>query len=127
MGAMEFEVLVAGGDAQLAFEKAVEQAAWDYGHGGYTGTIAEKHDYHFVAKEVMTYDGAMERMEFLMEYGSTFDNEYDERCADIADDKWGPAAAIEIDPDTLPKKVRDWGVRPEPGDRVFLFFGWASS
>lgn len=31
----------------LAFMAACEQAAWDYGHSGYTGTIAEKGSFVF--------------------------------------------------------------------------------
>lgn len=46
MGAEQFEVHVEGvSDVQQAFNDAVEQAAWEYGHGGYTGTIAEKGSY----------------------------------------------------------------------------------
>jgi|TARA_Y100000310_G_scaffold278982_2_gene297834 hypothetical protein len=29
-------------DLQAEFETVVEQRAWDHGHGGYTGTLAEK-------------------------------------------------------------------------------------
>jgi hypothetical protein len=42
MGADPFTVVAFGGTAQDAFRAAVEDAAFWHGHGGYTGTIAEK-------------------------------------------------------------------------------------
>ena len=34
--------------AQSAFQHAVKEAAWDHGHSGYTGTIAEKDSFEMV-------------------------------------------------------------------------------
>jgi hypothetical protein len=46
MGATTFTHHVAGPiPVAEAFTKARESAAWEYGHGGYTGTIAEKPSY----------------------------------------------------------------------------------
>lgn len=42
MGADNFENEVWGKTAEEAFAKVVERAEWNYGHAGYTGTIAEK-------------------------------------------------------------------------------------
>lgn len=42
MGATTFQTYGFGKDLQDAFRQAREDAAWEYGHGGYTGTIAEK-------------------------------------------------------------------------------------
>jgi len=42
MGACSFETTATGPTAEDAFRRATESAAWEYGHGGYTGTIAEK-------------------------------------------------------------------------------------
>ena len=42
MGGRFFTEYGEGTDAGDAFRKAVEQAQYDYGHSGYTGTIAEK-------------------------------------------------------------------------------------
>ena len=42
MGAVTFEVLAFGKTADDAFRNAVEDAKDMHGHGGYTGTIAEK-------------------------------------------------------------------------------------
>ena len=41
MGADTFFDEGHGKSAKLAFDAAVAQAEWDYGHAGYTGTIAE--------------------------------------------------------------------------------------
>jgi hypothetical protein len=45
MGACDFRTVANGKTAAEAFRNAVTDAAWEYGHGGYTGTIAEKHNY----------------------------------------------------------------------------------
>ena len=42
MGANVFTTFSMGKDAEDAFFNAVDQAKYDYGHSGYTGTIAEK-------------------------------------------------------------------------------------
>jgi hypothetical protein len=45
MGADNFTATALGKTAGDAFRSAVEHAQWEDGHGGYTGTIAEKHSY----------------------------------------------------------------------------------
>ena len=42
MGAQEFEVMSNGKDMAEAFTRAVDNAFYDYGHSGYTGSICEK-------------------------------------------------------------------------------------
>lgn len=42
MGGCDFDVVARGPSAKEAFRLAVEQAQYESGHGGYTGTIAEK-------------------------------------------------------------------------------------
>ena len=42
MGATDFSTIALGKDAADAFRTARDEAAWESGHGGYTGTIAEK-------------------------------------------------------------------------------------
>lgn len=42
MGADNFRNVQAGPDMAHAFSAAHEEAAYEHGHGGYTGTIAEK-------------------------------------------------------------------------------------
>jgi len=45
MGATTFSTYGLGRTPEEAFRQAVERAQWEYGHGGYTGTIAEKSHY----------------------------------------------------------------------------------
>lgn len=97
MGASEFAVTAGGKDVDRAFDNAVRQAQYDYGHSGYTGSIAEKDSYVLVSEVPLDLDDARKLA------GSLMDNE-DPRI----DDKWGPAGAIAI-------IGGGW-----------LFFGWAS-
>lgn len=45
MGACDFETRGFGKTAQDAFNEAVDRARYEHGHGGYTGTIAEKSEF----------------------------------------------------------------------------------
>lgn len=45
MGADNFETYAFGKTPGEAFSAAVENAQYEHGHGGYSGTIAEKHDF----------------------------------------------------------------------------------
>lgn len=114
MGASEFTQIERGDTAAKAFRAAVDQAKYDHGHSGYSGTIAEKHEFVVIkAPEVAALpqpkgpddeallprrDAAIKAAEALMEAE-------DQRIRD----KWGPAGCIDI------------------GDGEFLFFGRASS
>lgn len=105
MGAATFVNVTEGKDANQAFAKARDAAAWENGHGGYTGTIAEKREFVMIdpAKDgADTTDWSQVNYE---EYAYSLVNEGDPRV----DDKWGPAGCIQL------------------SDREFLFFGWASS
>lgn len=102
MGACDFSVMAEGTSLEDAFSKAASEARYMYGHGGYSGTIAEKHDVVLidtVASEREAYDLAEKLL-----------GEDDERI----DDKWGPAGAIKI-------------AGGPPDRQQFLLFGWASS
>lgn len=98
MGANTFIVTSSGKTAREAFQAATAQARHEYGHRGYTGTIAEKHDFVIINDTAMAFSEAQRFANKLI------DNE-DRRI----DDKWGPAGAIRLDSD-------EW-----------LFFGWASA
>lgn len=99
MGAQEFSNLVPGDTVREAFSKGVDQAAWEHGHGGYTGSLAEKHSYVVINPgKVYSKEDAFELSDKLLE-----DDD------DRVNDKWGPAGALEV----------------EGGQ--WLFFGWASS
>lgn len=98
MGATTFMFTYKGKSAKEAFQHAVEDARFEYGNGGYTGTIAEKSSYTMIEipqefKSMNPYD-----------YADHLIDESDHRI----DDKWGPAGCIDL------------------GNNQYLFFGWAS-
>ena len=103
MGASEFVSTARGNTAQDAFGKAREEAQYESGHGGYSGTIAEKHTFK-VLGSAATLKEAHEMAGKLLE-----------DCDPRIDDKWGPAGCITVPP-------------PQKGAlAIFVFFGWASS
>ena len=106
MGAYDFYSEAVGKTAQEAFALAVEDAAYEHGHGGYTGTIAEKSE--FVMIKLPTGQDAHRYAEQLV-HGND----------DRIDDKWGPAGCIDMGPEPLPRGKRKC--------HRYLFFGWASS
>ena len=101
MGASAFFSSAAGHSDKEAFRAARDHAAWEYGHGGYTGTIAEKDSYVMSSTTVFTsYKDAYE-------FASKLVDEDDSRISD----KWGPAGCVKF---------------IEGNDTKYLFFGWAS-
>jgi len=100
MGASAFTALGTGSDIESAFRAAHQQACYDYGHAGYTGTIAEKDSY------VQIDDGRVFTPKDAAELAQQLIDDDDARIAD----KHGPAGALKLS---------------EPGS--WLFFGWASS
>lgn len=100
MGADTFMITVSGKTAEAAFASALAAARYMNGHGGYTGTIAEKQS--FVMIDVP-------RGEDARAYARKLIDDADVRI----DDKWGPAGCIKL------------GAGKD--DSQFLFFGWASS
>lgn len=133
MGAQTFEQFQTGDDVFAAFERAVEAAAWEHGHGGYTGTLAEKDSFVVIDKDGDTVHAKLGSPYYpVSAWGAArrdityppldplpwdaasalADRLIEQRDARI-DDKWGPAGAI-------PAVGAD-------GQRGWLFFGWASS
>lgn len=107
MGASFFEVSADGKNANEAFLNAVSDARYEYGHGGYTGTIAEKHDFKLVSKEdFLSIDEVRNFIEKL-EDGSVNVSGFD------LDDKWGPAGCLKY--------------KTKSGEIRYMFFGYASS
>lgn len=82
MGATTFCNRESGASALEAFKAAREEALYDHGHSGYSGTIAEK------SKFVMI---ALPEGEDAMTYAWKLIDEGDPRV----DDKWGPAGCID--------------------------------
>lgn len=102
MGADTFEERVVGfATAQQAFSSVVKEARYLYGHGGYTGTIAEKSG--FIMINVPVGEDPIKYAESIME------GDGPDKCHD----KWGPACCV-----TFVTKEGEMG---------FYFFGWASS
>ncbi len=98
MGAETFSCRAKGKTPEEAFRAAKQKAQYDYGHAGYTGSIAEKTTF-----TVITPPKEWELMP--AKYAGEMIDNGDDRI----DDKWGPAGAVKI------------------GDDTWLFFGWASS
>jgi hypothetical protein len=101
MSAEIFIQVQSGKNAVEAFNAAVEQAAYDCGHAGYTGTIAEKDN--FVAIP-LPKKGKKNLVDRAVAYANKLIDENDPRI----DDTWGPAGCIKA-------------------GRKYVFFGWASS
>lgn len=85
MGAYDFSVFQTGRTASEAFATAREQAGYEHGHGGYSGTIYEKQDFVVVSDRTLDLASADKLAQKLMD-------EYDSRI----NDKWGPAGAIPV-------------------------------
>jgi len=80
MGGCSFSVVVEGWSAESAFDEAVKSAQYEYGHGGYTGTIAEKSGFRLLHPPNLDRESPAFR-------------EWYERQSD-ANDKWGPAFCV---------------------------------
>ena len=83
MGAEVFFTKAKGKTAKEAFNAAVDQAHYDYGHAGYTGSIAEKNS----AVEIKLPQGRDP-----YEYANHLIDEDDPRI----EDKWGPAGYFSL-------------------------------
>lgn len=97
MGASTFYEFHEGSNRKEVFRKVTEEARYEHGHGGYSGTIAEKHEVKYIAT-AKTRTEARTMAEALVERD-------DERV-----DKDQPCCCIDVE---------------EPAG--FLFFGWARS
>lgn len=154
MGAWWFEDIAHGKTAGDAFVAAVEEARWENGHGGYTGTIAEKNgllEFDLparvtAAKVVAALREAMTpgEMEWWASQGGTpvgvdmraaakhtrwLVDKFGERTAtsmlEAANDKWAPAVAFRVTGRALEEYRRR---TPVPrGQGVWVFVGYASS
>ena len=97
MGATEFLITSHGSSAEEAFGRAVEEARYESGHCGYTGTIAEK-----VKFKMVNVPKGKDPVQFAEDILYEDDEHW-------CQDKWGPAACIKL------------------SDDKYLFFGVASS
>lgn len=83
MGASTFYTRASGKTAKEAFQAARDNAFWERGHGGYTGTIAEKTS--FVEIPVADCIDPYKHAQWLVK-----------ECDPRIDDKWGPAGCIRL-------------------------------
>ena len=110
MGAAQFQNLQRGDDAEVAFREAREAAQWEYGHGGYGGTLAEKGSYSLIQTVPLPEKEAFALADRLLEQD-------DRRVCD----KWGPAGALPVVLDTreetitIPEFVHDSACSREEG------------
>jgi hypothetical protein len=99
MGAQTFSQIASGKTAKEAFDNAVKEAQYDYGHAGYTGTIAEKDSFIMIP----TPADLVGQENVYVDYNDDNDD------WDKVNDKWGPAGCYDL------------------GNGRYCFFGWASS
>jgi hypothetical protein len=130
MGAMDFRHVAAGQTAGEAFDRAVREARYEHGHGGYTGTIAEKSSYLlFNTPPLITEDEFWRLVDGAIQPpGPTIPEGLEaarQRLEAAVDDKWGPAAAMRLPPHIEEEWREKHGVDPKL--KVYVFFGWASS
>ena len=92
MGAEYFVTSAAGASLEDAFSDAVHAARHEYGHGGYTGTLAEKGSFIVIDRTLRSLSDACAYAESL----------YD----DPRLDKWGAAGAIPYLKDQAPASTR---------------------
>jgi len=102
MGAESFVTYARGKTVKEAFDNAVREARYEHGHGGYTGTIAEKDGFRYIPVPAgVSPKDFIRRIE-----NDVYDNNKDPYGYE---DKWGPALCVEVEKD------------------LFCFFGLASS
>ena len=131
MGADQFSSVGIGATAKEAFISAVNDARCEHGHGGYTGTIAEKDSYLIVVvPEGVAPDTWVDTINdsTLFAGGDTEEkrrarvaahlgqHDSDELYAEAVRlerqvlDKWGPAGAIRLEIGSYPQKWMFFGI-----------------
>lgn len=132
MGASRFESVACGDTMQIAFGEAVRQAQYEYGHRGYTGTIAEKDRFLNGGRLPVTVpigwladllDGAKRNPEVALqsarEVGMEWDAKLLDELATAYDDKWGAAVGFELAEGATEEERK-------AGLKRYVFVGWAS-
>jgi hypothetical protein len=150
MGATEFAIDNVGKTVGDAFDKQATSDQYNFGHSGYTGTLAEKDGFVLIDRPPRITAGRL--MDtiidatdwlFWLDTDEKYQHAYAKpkakcqkawqrlqqwypggarRICETYDDKWGPALAVEQSP--AEKKER-WSGLPR-GTKTFLFFGMAS-
>jgi hypothetical protein len=141
MGADQFFTIGLGPNQHRAFDNAVRDAQWEYGHGGYTGTLAEKSGFKYFGEvdswHYMKMPSYFDR-EVAKKYrespkerlpGPVIPPKYKDqvrRLVDLYDDKWGPAICYQVT-GTAAVKIKKQHQRRDSHDKVYVFMGYASS
>jgi hypothetical protein len=136
MGAYDFKNTVIAKTAKAGFAEAADRARYEYGHGGYTGSIAEKSGF-VIFTPAKGKRWTVELIKSLI-WEAEESNAASKRLTDLFgasaarqlvatyNDKWGPAICIELPySQTKALKARR-GVSGTQG-KAFCFFGIASS
>lgn len=89
-GGCDFTDFAPGKDAKEAFRNAVQESRYERGHGSYSGTINEKHDFTIRSREPMTQAQAHAFV------AKDLNN----------NDKWGPAFAVPVTEERLLKEEK---------------------
>tara|TARA_R100000687_G_scaffold46657_1_gene37542 strand:+ start:1018 stop:1359 length:342 start_codon:yes stop_codon:yes gene_type:complete len=113
MGSQQFEVrrqVPKKQSDQDAFSDAVDSARHENGHGGYSGTIAEKNSCISIHR-ARSEQSAQRIVNALMGHAPI--PIYRDEMMQVTDDKWGPAGAVRYPVDSKTDGI--------------IFFGWASS
>ena len=105
MGAEQYVEFGEGVSIQDAFVKVVEQALYEYGHSGYSGTIAEKGQCRELKGKFKPAVDEKDIIQAAEDFAYHCMDDYDAWW----DDKWGPSAGFHVK------------------DDLYCFFGWASS
>jgi len=116
MGATNYVTISKGKDAKDAFSSARDKAQWDHGHGGYTGTIAEKDSFVEFPRPKGVHLKTIKKVIYGMTWEgksiTKLEKKYPKfpirQMAQVWNDKWGPSACMELQPKT------------------YIFFGMAS-
>jgi len=123
-----------GKDAREAFHKLVEDAQYESGHGGYTGTIAEKPSFSLFdlpSKRMDPFKTAHKISDCYC--GENIDKNFKpeqrawaKRVAETWSDKWGPAVCFEVNGKKGQELRKRYGLQRKKV-KFFVFFGLASS
>lgn len=138
MGASNFMTYELGKTLSDAFDRAVQDAQYWHGHGGYTGTIAEKTGYVYFGEVSSRH---VDRLETYFFKAETWDwngrkakaprgipesiRDQILRALDVYGDKWGPAVAFQLT-GSRAKEIKEAKGRKGTHDKVFVFLGLAS-
>jgi hypothetical protein len=137
MGASEFSVISVGKDADEAFTRAKEAAFYDFGHSGYTGSIAEKPSFIILPRaESIGYEEIEDRFmrddddwclaHWPKRYTSSEAMAPDTfNVVEIYQDKWDDCFAVKLTDEE--RKSKDYINHRCPDSEAWFFFGLAST